>query len=375
MHAQKTPRARTETRKLMIVDGESRTIDDRTLDTLPSLLRAGDLVVLNDAATFPGSIHAYTERGEAIEARLLAELGDRRWRAVLFGTGDWRTPTEHRPPPPRVAIGERIELAGGLEARVVSVSPISPRLIELELAQHGDAFWSALYSFAQPVQYSYLSRAVNTGEMQTAYAARPWAAEPPSAGLGLSWAVLIELMKRGVRIAKLTHAAGLSATGDDTLDAALPLEEKYHLPESTVQAIQLTRATKGRVIAVGTTVVRALEGAAIKGPLAAGEGVTALKIGPGYRRKIVDAILTGVHEPSASHYALLESFVARELLHEASARADAHGYVGHEFGDSWLLWGAQKLIFHSKPGGDVEGFTAPGIPGITTPSFSTESLR
>lgn len=333
MKAATHPRPLSTPRKLLLADWTG--LSDRTVDELPQLLDPGDLLILNDAAVFPGSLTATTHRGERIELRLAMQLKEFRWRAVIFGSGDWRTPTEHRPAPPHLQEGDRLEIAPDIHATIAAISPLSPRLVELELSARTDVFLATLYALAKPIQYSYLARELQVAEAQNAYAARPWAAEPPSAGLSLTWSVLLALKKRGVQLAKLTHAAGLSSTGDDALDAALPLEERYHLPESTVQAIQ---HASGKIVAVGTTVVRALEGCfATHGRLVAGEGSTTLKIGPGHRLRVVDAVLTGVHEPSASHFALLEAFLPRPLLEEASAHAEDHGYLGHELGDAWLI--------------------------------------
>ena len=166
----------------------------------------------------------------------------------------------------------------------------------------------------------------------------PISIEAPSAGYPLDGARLLALRERGVRLAALTHAAGLSATGDAELDAALPLVERTFIPEETVQAVFAARAAGRRVTAVGTSVVRALEGRALeRGTLTAGEGATSLRIGPGHRRRVVDALLTGMHDPSESHYALLQAFAPRALLERAHARAEAWGYLGHEFGDAcWI---------------------------------------
>jgi S-adenosylmethionine:tRNA ribosyltransferase-isomerase len=157
--------------------------------------------------------------------------------------------------------------------------------------------------------------------------------------------MLLALRDRGVSIAAITHAAGLSSTGDAALDAALPLPERFDIPQATVQAVERSRAAGGRVIAVGTTPVRALEGAAMQhgGALVAGRGMTELVIGPGYQPRIVHGLLTGVHKPGASHYALLQAFAGAGLLSQATAHSEAAGYLSHEFGDSWLLLPANPV--------------------------------
>ena len=199
--------------------------------------------------------------------------------------------------------------------------------------------WTLLYRLGRPVQYSYAAAPLELWHVQLGYASRPWAAEMPSAGRPLRWELLLALHQRGVRLASVTHAAGLSSTGDPALDAALPLPERFEIPETTVRAVAQARAGGGRVVAVGTSAARALEGSATQhgGILAAGAGETDLLLGPGYRPRVADGLLTGVHEKSASHYALLHSFAPAELLARASEHAEQSGYLSHEFGDSWLV--------------------------------------
>lgn len=325
------PRGRGVSR-LLHIDPCRGAFDDRQTTALPILLRAGDLLVLNDAATLPASLHA-----RDLEVRLAGSVDERRWRAVLFGRGDWRTPTEHRPPPPAVAPGAWLDLGGGLSAIVEEVSPISPRLVTLRFAPDGDALAAALYARGRPIQYSHLETELELWDVQTAYAARPWAVEAPSAGLALDVATLIAFRRAGVGLATLTHAAGLSSTGDPVLDAALPLPERYDIPAETVAAVERTRARGGRVVACGTTVVRALESAAVRGALAPGAGVATLRIGAGFRPIIVDGVISGMHEPGSSHLSLLGAFVPPPLLAAAYDHAVRAGYRGHELGDSSLI--------------------------------------
>jgi S-adenosylmethionine:tRNA ribosyltransferase-isomerase len=174
--------------------------------------------------------------------------------------------------------------------------------------------------------------------VQTAYASRPWAAEAPSAGRPLTWRLLLEARRRGVGLATVTHAAGLSSTGEPALDAALPLPERFDVPRETVAAVGRTRAAGGRVVAVGTTVVRALESARDgAGALRAGEGEARLRIDGRFRRRVVDGLLTGIHQPGESHFDLLQAFAPEPLLRRALAHAEAEGYLAHEFGDSCLI--------------------------------------
>ena len=309
---------------------------------LPALLRAGDLLVVNDAATLPASLAGRSRCG-VVEVRLAgvpeggpASRGP--WPAVLFGAGNWRARTEDRPPPPRLVRGDRVAF-GGLLAEVVGVSGVSPRLVELVFDREGDALVAAIQRLGRPVQYSHLQADLEPWDVQTAYAGRPWAVEMPSAGRPLRLPLLRALHLRGVGVAAVTHAAGLSSSGDPALDAVLPLPERSLVPANAVEAIARTKARGGRVVAAGTTVVRALEGraAAGGGELHPGPGLTDLRLGPCHERRIVDGLLTGLHEPGESHFELLQSFAPRPLLAAAVRHAAAAGYLGHEFGDSSLV--------------------------------------
>jgi S-adenosylmethionine:tRNA ribosyltransferase-isomerase len=344
MKAASGPRSSRELR-VLVVDAVSKAFEVIANDALATLFAPGDLLVVNDAATLPASFHGHTEEGEELELRLVAQTGDRRWTAALFGGGDWRTRTEDRPAPPAIALGDRLHLREGLVAVARGFFPESARLVEidLELVDAPEAplasLWSALYRAGRPVQYAHVPEPLALWDVQNVYAARPWALEMPSAGRGLRVATLLELARRGVEVARVTHAAGLSSIGDATVDALLPLPERFEVEEETWDAIARTRARGGRVVAVGTSVVRALEGGARAGRRA---GITDLRIAPGMRRAIVDGILTGVHESETSHFALLGAFAKRTVLERALVQAEDQGLLGHEMGDAWLVWGEPR---------------------------------
>ena len=326
--------------RLLHVDLRRGMLSDTSIDSLPELLHPEDLLVVNDAATLPASLHG-TGRGEPIELRLAGEGADGTWHAVAFGAGDWRTPTESRPPPPTLAPGDALHLGPGLRARVVSRSQLSPRLLQIRFETRPDGFWSALYRNGRPVQYAYEAAPLALARVQTPYAARPWASEMPSAGRPLRLELLARLRTRGVRVAWLTHAAGLSSTGDAALDAALPLPERYEILPSTVAAVAGARRRGGRVVAVGTTVVRALEGAARSGggDLPPGPGVTDLRIGRGFEPRVVNGLLSGIHGRDSSHFELLSAFLPGAFALLYSLHVIAGRYRGHEFGDSTLVLG------------------------------------
>jgi S-adenosylmethionine:tRNA ribosyltransferase-isomerase len=332
---------------LLLVDAASGAIHVGPIVALLEALRAGDLLVVNDAATLPASLLGRVRVGDEdqpVELRLLGLTADDRWRAVLFGGGDWRQDTNDRPAPPGLELGAVIELRGGLRAKLVARDPNSDRLLEIRFDRTGPELHAALYAAGQPVQYSHLEDPLELWSVQTVFAGRPWAVEMPSAGRPLTAKMIAALRKRGVELARLTHAAGLSATGDGQLDAMLPLPERYEIPAETVDALARTRARNGRVIAVGTTVVRALEGAAEQhGEVRAGPGLTDLIVTADRPLRIVDALLTGMHEPSESHYRLLGAFAPPALLTRAWERAVGSGFRSHEFGDVALLWSERAL--------------------------------
>ena len=340
MKAATTYPPRRDDVRLLVIDpraaADAALLETRT-PALPDLLAAGDLLIVNDAATLPASLRGHDDAGNEVEARLLAARANDRFTAVLFGAGDWHQRTEDRPPPAPLPVGARLRF-GSLAAEIVARAPASPRLVDLRFAIAGDALWAALYREGRPIQYSYLAHDLPLWAVQTVYAARPWAFEMPSAGRPLSWEILLALRRRGVRWASLTHAAGLSATGDPAIDDALPTTERYEIPAATVRAVTETRAAAGRIIAVGTTVVRALEGAALnEGGLHAGEGETNLIIRSAFRPRIVDGILSGAHAAHESHFSLLTAFAGPALLAAAATHAERAGFLTHELGDSMLV--------------------------------------
>jgi S-adenosylmethionine:tRNA ribosyltransferase-isomerase len=330
------PRDDREGTRLLALDPARAAWRDARMGDLPALLSAGDLLVVNDAATLPASLPARTGRGEPLELRLAAAEGDE-WWAVAFGAGDWRQRTEDRLPPPPLSAGDGVDVGRELHASVRAVSSVSPRLLRLRFDADPQTLWSALYRDGRPVQYAYLQAPLALWHVQTPYHSRPWAMEMPSAGRALTASLLDEVRRLGAGVAWLTHAAGLSSTGDAALDAQLPLPERYDLPAETVDAVRSARAAGSRVVAVGTTVVRALESAAAGGALRAGAGLAALRLQAGSVRRVVDGLLTGVHEPGTSHFELLGAFAPPPLIERALAHATEAGYLGHEFGDAMLV--------------------------------------
>ena len=269
-------------------------------------VRPGDLVVANDAATLPASLHGtHLASGAPLEVRLAGRASlaadDVSFSAVLFGAGDWRTRTEER---------------------------------ALRFEGDAAAVWAGIARHGRPIQYAYVSQALALWDVWTPIAALPVAFEAPSAGFALDWRSLASLRSRGAGFATVTLATGISSTGDPALDARLPLAEPYRVSAAAAAAIGDAKGRGGRIIAVGTTVVRALEHSGGR----AGNGVADQRVGPGTELGVVDALLTGTHEPQESHYQLLRAFADEATLALASAALEAGCYRTHEFGDSMLVF-------------------------------------
>jgi S-adenosylmethionine:tRNA ribosyltransferase-isomerase len=335
--------------KLLAIDA-LRNVRHVPRRALVDFLRDGDLMIANDAATLPASLHGvHVPSGRTVEVRLAGWQSTSaddvsHFTAVLFGSGDYHTRTEHRSPPPLVSPGDRFSL-GPLSAIVVEVLG-HPRLVSLFFDGDNDAIWAGLAHHGRPIQYAHLQEPLALWDAWTPVAAAPIAFEPPSAGFVLDWKLLAEMQARGVRFATITHAAGISSTGDDELDMRLPLAEPYEISAATALAIATTKAEGGRVIAIGTTVVRALEHAASDdGVVRAGRGLATQRLSAASPLRVVDAVLSGIHEPGTSHYALLRAFVDAATLARADDDIVRLGYRSHEFGDS---------VFIERPASAIE---------------------
>jgi S-adenosylmethionine:tRNA ribosyltransferase-isomerase len=333
------PAQRPPGAKLLAIDRYGR-VTHMPRTSFDEFLRPGDLAVANDAAALPASLRGvHSPTGHPIEVRLagrrsLDEVCD--FTAVVFGAGDFHLRTEDRPAPPRLTPGDRLTL-GPLSATIRRLLD-HPRLVYLHLDGPADAIWAGLVRHGQPIQYAYVPVPLEIWDAWSPFAARPVAFEPPSAGFALDWRTVTRIRSRGAAFATLTHTAGISSTGDIQLDLKLPFDEPYRISESTASAVENTRARGGRIVAIGTTVVRALEHAASRdGRVRAGDGLATQRIGPASRLRIVDVILTGVHEPGTRHHQLLQAFADEATLHSAEIELDVMGYRTHEFGDSVLV--------------------------------------
>lgn len=345
MIAAHEPIQRPRDGKLLVVDAAGR-ITHAPRSRLLRFLRARDLVIANDAATLPASLSGvHVPGGAEVEVRLagwpgpsasLASLDVRRFLAVVFGAGDFRTRTEDRPPPPRLTPGDHFTF-GEVSATIETLLD-HPRLVRLRFDGPPHAIWAGLARHGRPIQYAHVPVQLAMWDVWTPIAGLPAAFEPPSASFALDWSTIRAMRDCAISFATITLAAGISSTGDPDLDRRLPFDEPYRISESTAAAIRRARAERGRIVAIGTTVVRALEHSAARdGVVHAGDDVADQRIGPTSELRIVDAIMSGTHEPGSSHYQLLRAFLDDGTLAGASAALEARGYRTHEFGDSVLI--------------------------------------
>jgi S-adenosylmethionine:tRNA ribosyltransferase-isomerase len=305
--------------RLLVTDRRSGGNRDASFRDLPAFLRAGDLLVANDSATLPAALAARRSDGRTFALHLSTRVADGLWVA------EPRTPEA-------VAPGERVSLAAGSATFLAPVDDAHPRLWYTGLTVPGsfDAFLSA---HGTPIRYPYVVDALPLADYQTVFAQTPGSAEMPSAGRPFTREALDELFDAGVELATLTLHTGVSSPERHER----PYREQYAVPERTARAVNDARRRGGRVIAIGTTVVRALESAAAGGAAIASSGWTDLVVTPERGVALVDAVLTGFHEPQASHLDLLRAFASDDVLAAAYAHAIGAGYLWHEFGDVHLL--------------------------------------
>jgi S-adenosylmethionine:tRNA ribosyltransferase-isomerase len=327
LEAHEPPEARGLARdgvRLLVAARGDGTIAHARFSALPELLAPGDLLVVNTSATVPAAIAA--QRADGSEAQLrfsTAAPGGDGWVVELRSAGG-EAPIAAR-------VGERLALPGGA---VVDVEAPYADGERLWLARASVPVGPLLARHGHPIRYGYVPRAWPLSDYQTAFALHPGSAEMPSAGRPFTPGLVTRLVAHGVHLAPLTLHCGVSSP--ERREGPYP--EHYAVPEATARLVNAVRWWGGRVIAVGTTVVRALETvAAPDGAVAAGEGWTGLVIDAGRGLRAVDGLLTGWHEPEASHLALLEAVAGGPLLAASYEAALAHGYLWHEFGDAHLV--------------------------------------
>lgn len=321
--------------RLLVIDRARGHIEHSRFDKIDNYLRAGDLLVFNSSRTLPASLRGCdcsAAHGPCMEVRLAEHLPDDSWLALLiceqgdpFGCG--------------LRTGMQIEFAEGLAATVLDRDENIPRLWQLRFSSSGTQLVDLIYRLGKPIRYEYVSAPWDLDYYQTVYAKEPGSAEMPSAGRAFTWKLLLHLKRRGIDSAYIVLHTGLSSYMDDELDRAHPAsEEEYFVSATTAGKINRARKSGGRVIAVGTTAVRALESAIDEsGRVRAQHGYTRLRIDNEHRLKAVDGLLTGLHEPEASHIDLLSAFLPAAQIRAAYEGAVERRYLWHEFGDLNLI--------------------------------------
>ena len=287
---------------------------------LPGLLLPGDLLVINTSRTLPAAVPA----GRDLTIHFSTARPDGSWLVEpRIPAGKSSLPHDDEAPPEVIALpgGATLTLAGRATAR-------------LWHARLSVAVVPYLLRYGEPIRYSYAGQRWPLTDYQTVFGRLPGSAEMPSAARPFSQAVVTDLVARGVTFAPITLHCGVSSleAGED------PYPEQYDVPAATARLVNLTRRSGGRVIAVGTTVVRALETAALGSEeVAARAGWTSHVVTPDTGVRVADGLLTGLHEPRSSHLRMLAAFHDEDLLRACYEAALSRRYLWHEFGDVHLL--------------------------------------
>jgi S-adenosylmethionine:tRNA ribosyltransferase-isomerase len=307
---------------LMVSRGSAGLISHHRFTELPELLLPGDLLVVNNTATLPAAVEITPE----LTVHFSTAMPDGGWLVELrFGNGAGTVPYRGGSP------GDRFVLPGGALLRLRG--RFTGRLWRATLST---AVIPYLLRHGRPIRYSYVRRAWPIEAYQTVFATTPGSAEMPSASRPFSTAIVTRLVSRGITIAPITLHTGVSSLEDDEE----PYPEPFDVPPATARLVRLTREHRGRVIAAGTTVVRALESAALTthaGPIEPAAGWTTHVVTPETGVSVVDGLLTGLHEPRSSHLRMLFALCGPDLLARSYDAAAQRGYRWHEFGDVHLL--------------------------------------
>jgi S-adenosylmethionine:tRNA ribosyltransferase-isomerase len=329
LEAREPPEARGVARegvRMLVSRRRTGEVTHHSFSDLESLLLPGDLLVVNTSATIPAAVPA----GPELSVHFSTPLPDGSWLAELRA----RSGTATRPYPGGAA-GEVYPLPGGAELRLQE--RVTGRLWRVRLST---AVVPYLLRHGTHIRYSYVEHDWPASAYQTAFAILPGSAEMPSASRPFTAEAVTRLVVRGVMVAPITLHTGVSSLeGDEE-----PYPEPYDVPPATARLVNATHRAGGRVIAVGTTVVRALETAARKtaaggvpDEVVASSGWTNHVVTPETGIAVVDGLLTGLHEPRSSHLRMLTAFAGADLLRRCYEAAIDHGYLWHEFGDVHLL--------------------------------------
>ncbi len=304
-----------------------------TFADLPRYLTAGDLLVVNTTATLAAAVDGRRAGDRPVTVHFSTPLDDGTWLVELREPAPGHGRVRDAGPGDRIALAQRAALT--LLARYPD--PGADRLWTASFAAGGVEAYLARHG--RPIRYSYVPEPWPLAAYQTVFSREPGSAEMPSAARPFTPDLVLALITSGVLIAPITLHAGVAS-----LEAGeLPLPERFSVPEPTAALVNLTRSAGRRVIAVGTTVTRALEsatgaaGGGRGGTVRASHGWTDLVLGAGRPARVVTGLITGWHDPEASHLDLLEAVAGPALVRAAYAEADNADYLGHEFGDSCLL--------------------------------------
>jgi S-adenosylmethionine:tRNA ribosyltransferase-isomerase len=324
LEAAAPPAVRDDVRLMVAQEGRPL-VHARFLD-LPRHLRPGDLLIVNASATLPAALPARLEDGTAVDLHLSNPEPGRPDCWVVELRRDGRRFREAR-------AGARLALPGGASAELLAayLSPGRLWVARLRLAGSVEAYLAA---HGAPIRYAHEPVARPLEDHQTIFATEPGSAEMPSAGRPFTRRALNGLRERGIGVQRIVLHTGVSSQER----GERPYPERFRVSAHTALRVNAARAAGHRAIAVGTTVVRALETvAAPDGSVRAGEGWTSLTVTPARAVRAVDGLLTGWHEPDASHLLMLEAIAGRALLERSYAAAVDRGYRWHEFGDLHLL--------------------------------------
>lgn len=315
--------------RLMVAHRTSHELQHAHFADLPRFLKPGDLIVVNVSSTLPAALDVTTDDGRVLALHLSTPLPAGGWVVELRTKGGARPFFDATP-------GLHLNLPNDADATLLTPYPLGtehPRLWAAAIRVPGTVH-GFLARHGRPIRYAHVPRPWPLTSYQNVYALEPGSAEMASAGRGFTHELVTALTARGIGIAPIVLHAGVSSqeAGEP------PFPEPYRVPSDTARRVNATHEWGGRVIAIGTTVVRALETVADdQGSAHPGHGWTDHIVTPDIGVKIVDGLLTGWHEPRASHLAMLETIAGRPLLEISYQAALDQGYLWHEFGDTHLV--------------------------------------
>lgn len=311
--------------RLLVTTAQGHT--HTTFTHLAEFLEPGDLVVVNRSATLPASLPVSGEQGEFL-LNLSTNYGDGVWLAEPR----W---SSNEPGPLPLTPGDRLTV-GDQSLHLLAPYPGLPRLWFVRTAAD---LCTLMHDSGRPIRYGYVTEPYPLAAYQTIFAKTPGSAEMPSAGRPFTQRVVQSLRQRGVTLAGITLHTGVSSLEIETehVEAHPMYAEPFHVPVATARRVNATRQAGHRIIAVGTTVVRALESAWDGSKVCPARGFTRLFIHPERGVHVVDGLVTGLHDPLASHLAMLYAIAGRDLIQDSYREAVHHGYLWHEFGDSHLI--------------------------------------